>query len=252
MGTIKSPALIIKSMNWRDSSRILSLFTREFGRLDVIAKGVNRSTSQSAGILEPLNLIEAVIYFSEKRELQLLGKADLETAFVGIRGDLEKMKYGLGILEILYVFFRDHNPATEFYNFVVYLLAELEKGIAAKIIFWYFMLKLTSYLGFKPEFKHCHICNEEIKNGQVYFSFESGSVICLRCGDSGTSRINLSSGLCKYLAELQLTHYKKIGSVKDPIISDDEITIFLQNYLRFHTNEKLELNAIKYYELTGK
>lgn len=239
-------------MNWRDSSRILSLFTRDFGRLDVIAKGVNRSKSNTTGILEPLNLIEAVIYFSENRELQILGKVDLGTAFVGIRSDLEKMKYGLSILEILYVFFRDHNPVTEFYDFVVYMMVELEMGTAAKKIFWYFMLKLTSYLGFKPEFKLCHICGEEIKGTNINFSYESGSVICLRCGNPEVSGTKLSSELCSYLAELQSTHYKKIYSVKDPVISDNEITIFLQNYLRYHTSQKLELNAIKYYELTRK
>jgi len=236
-------------MNWRDSSRIVTLFSRDNGRLDVIAKGANRSGSQYIGILEPLNLVEAIIYFSDKRELQILGKTDLESSFSGIKNDLGKMGYALGILEILNTFFKDHNPAADFYNFVIHILHELEKDCTAKVIFWYFMLKLTSYLGFKPEFENCRICNKEISGKTVNFSFESGSVICAECASIDEYGFRLQAAICNYLADLQSTNYKKISTIAAPKINDTEVTGFLQAYLRYHTNEKLELNALNYYKL---
>ncbi len=249
MATLKTPALITKTMDWRDSSKIITLFCREHGRLDVIAKGSNRPKSPYVGILEALNLIEAVIHFSDKRELQLLGKADLETSFAGIKTDLVKTGYALGILEILNTFFKDPEPAAEFYDFVIYLLGEMEAGGKAKTFFWYFMLKLTSYLGFRPEFTACRICHKTVQEERVHFSFGSGAVVCAGCADAGEEGFQLPAGVCGYLAGLQGTHYKKVGTVPDPDIDDGMITGFLLGYLRFHTSEKLELHALNYYTL---
>jgi len=249
MATIKTVALILKTMNWRDSSRIITIFTKNNGRLDVIAKGANRYRSKYFGILEPLNLVEVVVYYSETRDLQMLGKAELESSFSGIKSNLEKTGFAFAILEIVYTFFKDHNPATEFYEFVVFILGEIERGRLTNIYFWYFMLKLTSYLGFKPEFKSCRLCGKKITGRLVYFSFDSGAVICTGCGRAGQRNYQMPSSMCHYLEHLQRTHYKKIGNIVTPELDYFEITRFLQMYLRYHTNEKLELKALKYFKL---
>ncbi len=225
------------------------MFTKDNGRLDVIAKGANRFRSTYFGILEPLNLVEVVVYHSESRELQILGKAELELSFSGIKSNLEKTGYAFAILEIIFTFFKDQNPVTEFYEFVIYILREIEKGGLSYIYFWYFMLKLTSYLGFKPEFKSCRLCGKEIKGRLVYFSFDSGAVICTNCGSAGQQTYQIPSSVIHFLEHLQGTHYKMIGNVVAPEFDYFEITRFLQMYLRYHTNEKLELKALQYFKV---
>jgi DNA repair protein RecO (recombination protein O) len=249
MATLKSNALVTRSMNWRDSSRIVTLFTREHGRIDVIAKGANRAGSTWTGILEPLNLIEAVVHFSDKRELQILGKAELESSLGGLKQDLERTGYALGILEILNTFFKDTSPAADFYDFVVYLLEEMAQGGRMPVYFWYFMLKLTSYLGFRPAFGECRLCGKEPGGGAVYFSFASGSVICGGCSAGDDSGYRLPAAVCDYLAQLQATHYRRLAGVGLPAGREAEVTGFLQAYLRYHTSEKLELKALDYYKI---
>ena len=106
MSQLKSEALVLKSMNWRDTSEVISLFTREAGRIDVIAKGSRTSKSQFRGILETLNRIETFIYISPTRSLQKLGQSSILNTYPKIRQDLECLSYAMGMLELVYFFFK--------------------------------------------------------------------------------------------------------------------------------------------------
>ena len=249
MATLKSAALVTRSMNWRETSRIITLFTRDYGRLDVIAKGVNRPGSPHGGILEPLNLVEAVVHFSDKRELQILNRAELETALAGIRSDLEKLGCALAVLELINTFFKDAGSSADFYDFTVYLLKTLEQARHSRVLLWFFMLKLASYLGFRPRFDRCGICGRETPGKAAGFSFASGALICSECASGGEAGHRLSAGVHTYLAQLQAVHYKKIAGMEAPRSGASEITAFLLAYLRWHTSEKLELKALEYYKL---
>ena len=101
MSQIKTSAFVLKSINWKDTSKIVSLYTREIGRVDVIAKGVRRKNHPQTANFEALNYLETIIYFSDKRELQNIGETTLINSFHKIRTDLEKTSVGLAILELI-------------------------------------------------------------------------------------------------------------------------------------------------------
>ena len=162
MKTIKTSAIVIRSINWSDSSRIATLFSREKGRVDVVAKGSRKIKSKFHGILESLNLIECVIYLSPKSELHTLGEVALENSFQSIRSDLEKTKSALSIVELIYLFFHYGDGDQIFFDFLKQLFYAIGQIKTPDIVLWYFMLKLSSYLGFKPEYKVCRICNKEV------------------------------------------------------------------------------------------
>ena len=90
MSLQKSEAIILKTQRLGETSKILTLYSRKFGKMKVVAKGSRGLKSRFFGTLEPLNHIAIVYYFKETRELQLLSQADIIHAFVNLKDNLEK------------------------------------------------------------------------------------------------------------------------------------------------------------------
>lgn len=235
---------MLRSIDWSDSSKIVSLYTRENGRLDVVAKGARRSSSRYRGVLESMNLIECLVYFSEGRELQNLGTTHLENSFRKIREDLNQTAVALASLELVQKLFRLTQPDQVFFDFLITMLKSLEDGTEGKIILWYFILKLASYLGFRPEFETCISCGEKKPDSSKSFRYSDGSVLCAECG-SGSEVTDFSRReVWTYLAMLQKKSHKKLEQVQLPE-NKFNYTSFLMSYLNYHTEQNLEISALK-------
>jgi DNA repair protein RecO (recombination protein O) len=245
MAVQKTYAFVLRSIDWKETSKITGLFTRDFGKVNVIAKGARRSNSRYRGLLESLNLIEVVIYFSPKRDLQTLGDISLDSSFNRIRGDLQKTGYALGILELVDIFFPYGNPDTAFFDFCKNIFYTLEVSSDDLVIFWYFLLKIASYLGFKPEFTICRKCSNSAVNHETYFSMSEGSVICAHCIKTGENLIKLSKVDIDNLLYIQNFSYKNLSAIRAIAPAQMNYTNFLLHYIQFHTDQKLELRGLK-------
>ena len=245
MSSVKSSAIVLKSIIWRDTSKIVTLFTRELGKINVIAKGARRSKSNYQGVLESINLLEVVIYVSSARKLQLLGQITLEDTFKNIRADYEKTVCAFALLELTDIFFKEGVEDAIYFDFLIIVLSEIGNISDPRIVFWYFLIKLSSYLGFKPIFSHCSICNRSIVAEEVDFSFREGSVICKNCSPSPGSDWHLSTTARKSLFHLQNLNHKKLSKVKIDLDKNFAFTDFLLAYLRYHSDEKLNLSSLQ-------
>jgi DNA repair protein RecO (recombination protein O) len=248
MSSVKSPAIVLKSIKWKDTSKIVTLFTREVGKISVIAKGARQAKSKYQGILESINLLEVVIYLSTTRKLQLLGQTTLEDTFQKIRVDYEKTGYAFALLELTDIFFKEGSIDAIYFDFLIILLSEVGKIADPRIVFWYYLIKLSSYLGFKPEFNYCSICNRSIVSEEVGFSIREGSIICKNCGSSSDREWNLSITARKSLSELQKLNHKRLSTVKISLDKRFAFTEFLLTYLRYHSDEKLNLSSLQLFK----
>jgi len=98
---IKTKAIILKKQNYSDTSLIVSLYTEEEGRLSAIAKGARKSKSNVGTVLDPLNLVDIILYYKKNREVQLISSADLISNYTAVKGDLCKLKYAYSSIELI-------------------------------------------------------------------------------------------------------------------------------------------------------
>ncbi len=210
----------------------------------MIAKGARKRNSTYIGVIENLNLVEAVIYYSAGRDLQILGKAFLEDSFILLRQDLEKTAYAYSIIELINIFFKHSASEPVFFDFLVYILKFIEQENHAKITFWYFILKLASFMGFRPQFSRCCQCDTENIGPNAYFSFRNGAVICNKCKNELSEKQRVDSEVLQYLERLQKTHYKKLIQINLPARNGENYTDFLLEYLSYHTDQNLSLNGL--------
>ncbi|MBI5473011.1 MAG: DNA repair protein RecO [Ignavibacteriae bacterium] len=98
---VKTEAIVLSAMKFRDTSKIVRLYTKEFGKVSVIAKGARDAKSKFRGGLEPTNHVACVIYRHSNRELQLLSQCDIVQSFRTLSDNLEKMFAALSAVELV-------------------------------------------------------------------------------------------------------------------------------------------------------
>jgi DNA repair protein RecO (recombination protein O) len=248
MSAFKTQALVIKSIDWKDTSRIVSLYTREAGKMNVIARGARRIRSTYAGMLETMNLVEAVIYVSEKRQIQILGELALENGFSGIKKDYYKTGHVYAILELADRFLQPGDKDAVFFDFLAVLLAEMTEIRDPRIVFWYFLLKFCSYLGFKLNLSSCSACAGELGEEESFFSAAHGGLSCAACQKGAGSGWPLPAAAREFLIQLQKGRHQRLSQsvFKEP--GRFPYTEFLLAYLRHHTDENLELISLKIFK----
>ena len=104
---VKTEAIVLSAMKFRDTSKIVRLYTREFGKVSVVAKGARDAKSKFRSALQPMSHVSAVIYKNDNRELQLLSQCDSITSFHHLTEDMEKMCAALSALELVDVVTHD-------------------------------------------------------------------------------------------------------------------------------------------------
>ena len=242
---IKTKALILGSMRWKESSKIVTLFTVDHGKIKVIARGALRNKSPFSGKLESLNYAEVIINEKKSRSLQILNDIDIISSFNNLRMQYDRMPYAMSILEIIQQIFENEFNDEVFFDFVVELLGAVDEAEHPEIVLWYFLLKLSSYLGFKPALSGCASCKKTDFSRAVKLSIENGRIYCYECPSDSLLNETLSPQSLYVLQKLQYYPHKKIAAFTTPINNKQNITVFLLRYLNFHLDKKLTVRSLQ-------
>ncbi len=241
----KSACIILRSIRWQESSKIVTVYAREWGKTGIIAKGALRPKSPFAGKLESLNLTEAIISFKESRQLQILTDLQVWHPFNQLRMQPDHLPYALAILELLDGTLEEHQPDAVFFDFCAAMLQSLERAKRPEVVFWYFILKLTSFLGFRPQLQMCTSCQAETSSGPVTFNLSSGAIFCAACSSNSAGGVRLSDTEWEFLKRLQTFPHRQIGQFPQQFQSSHRYTTLLLDYLNLHRETRLQLRSLE-------
>jgi len=150
----ESPAFILHRRDYRESSRILSCFTRDYGRVDMICKGCRKS-GKASKVLEPFRLYH--LSWVGKTDLKTLVHVD-ETRVLNIQNNSNKLYCGLYLNELLNGLVRVSEAEPEVFDLYESTLESLVKDAGSSIqhVLRYFELKMLNYLGYGVSLTHEH------------------------------------------------------------------------------------------------
>ncbi len=246
----KVEAVVLRSMNYQESSKILTIFTREFGALGVIVKGARRAKNKFGASLEPLAHINAIIYKKESRELQLLTDAELIDSFPGIQQDFEKLFLSLSILELTYIVTRHSEKSNPLFDLLVNTLHTIESATKSVVLlFYYFEARVIVLLGFQPSIDRCSSCgrkvNELMEQGarQVIFELDRGSFQCALCLPVNDTDDSVDIGTMTVWEQLRLLNVKEIRDLDWNREIQGDLDRVISRYLEHHQPEMRTLRA---------
>lgn len=172
---VRTDAVVLRSIAYGETSRIVTLYTRHRGKVTVMARGARATKSRFGSALQPMSYIEAVFYYKSTRDLQTLSEASHVRPFNDIGRSLEKMGVGLRIVEVASSLLEEERNE-EIFDLLVRVLAALnEVRSHIENILPFFQLKLAVSLGFGPGFSRESVAALPASGGVV--SMDSGEVV---------------------------------------------------------------------------
>ncbi len=193
---VTTDAIVLKSMKYRDTSRIVSVYTRDYGKLSVIAKGARGPRSKFASALEPLSRVVLVFYRTEHRDLHLVSQCDLRASYRRVTSDLDRMAAGLACLELIDQTAHDEERNDDLFGLTEHALEILDAGnVRPEVVLTAFKLRMAAAIGFATALERCAVCGRPFRKGGCeagWFRLATGSVMCLEC--QSRSRATGSSG----------------------------------------------------------
>ena len=167
---LKTEAVVIRTIKYKDTSVIADLLTRERGMLTVIAGGVRKSRSRMpASIFQPPSLIEAVMYYKDNSNMHRLKEARQSFPLIQIFEQLKRIAIAQFVAELVKKTVSNREPHRELFEFVRSTVVELETAETVNPNMpLMFMLELAVHLGISPEFKKTGGKYLDLREGVVY------------------------------------------------------------------------------------
>lgn len=231
-------AVVLRHKDWGEADQLLTLYTRELGKVRAVAKGARKVTSRKAGHLQPFTHV--TLQLSRGRDLLIVTQAETINAFLAIGADLMKTGYASYVIELLDRFTYDNDgghPAT--FKLLVETLDRLEKETDAWVAVRNYEMRLLDFIGFRPQLIDCVNCGREILPEDQFFSFSAGGAICPRCGQGLPNLLKISMETLKYLRHFQRSNYRDASRANPSLEVKKETETLMQGYFTYLLEREL-------------
>ena len=202
MSTEKDTAIVIRTVDFSESSLVVTLFTREFGKIGCLAKGGRRLKGPFESALDLLALCRIVFLRKTSGALDLLTEAKLWRRFRPAGTTLGSLYAGYYVAELLNELTDDHDPHPELFDLADETLIGLssEEDVARLVL--RFELGALRELGHLPSLETCVHCGDSVSlTGQVAFGQLDGGVLCGKCKAGRRQVASVTAGLVDTLAQ---------------------------------------------------
>ncbi len=229
----KTTAIVLRVVEFSESSCIVTLMTRDFGKITAMAKGARRLKSPFQGALDLLSISRIVFLLKKTDVLNLLTEAKLERRFQSASVDLNRLYAGYYIVELLAAMTDERDPHADLYDWACRYLIAIDEGGPWMQSLMQFELGALVLLGHKPMLEQCVECGrpKTIENRSVYFGLHIGGILCPKCRPGKRNVINLTAKAWKNL--IRMTN---LNDSNEPWAEggDLELRQFLNQYMSHH------------------
>ncbi len=205
-------ALILKSRKQGESDLILTVFTSDLGKLDVLARGARKAKSRKSGHVEPFML--AGVALRRSRWLPEVTEVQLRNAFPQCRNSLESVIQASYVCELLDSLTQprdesgQNRPLFDLLHFTLQTLNSV--GTPPTLLLCWYILQVLTLTGFQVELQRCTECQQAAQPKACYFDLQYGGILCAHCGPTVESAESLSLDKFKTLRFLQRSDWATV------------------------------------------
>jgi DNA repair protein RecO (recombination protein O) len=228
----KTKGIVLNQIKYTDSGIVARLYTKEFGRLSFMIKGMrNRKTGKHNILFQPLFILDLEVYYKASREMQTIKEFSVAYSPYEIYSDIRKSCVAIFFGEVLTSVLKEESPNEELYDYVeksIKYFDNCTKGFANFHLA--FLAGLSSYLGFEP--------GQRKNAGETFFDMKNGDFVHLPPVHGYYSNPEISC----IMAELFAASYDTVNNI--PLTGSQRNEV-LEDLLRYYHIHLPELNRIK-------
>jgi DNA repair protein RecO (recombination protein O) len=219
---------------------ILTFYTKDFGKIKGIIRGVRGHHAQAAGAsLEIFAYDEIVFYERRKSDIYTVSQYDLIDFFNPVRGSLEKLAYATYMIELLDSVTALGDPNTDVFDLTLNSLKLLAGEASAKRVTRIFEIRILSLLGLMPTLTVCANCGGRADT-DYRFSFRLGGLICKKCFREDIDARPILPGTVKFIEYVRSYPFEKAARIKVAQEVGRELESILRKFLDYHIERRLK------------
>ncbi|WP_420632111.1 DNA repair protein RecO [Candidatus Leptofilum sp.] len=232
--TFRSEAIVLRRTDFGEADRLLTLYTRDFGKIKAIAKGARKPQSRKTGHVE--QFMRSNFLFASGRDIAILTQAEMVEPYSALRDDLVLTTYAAYLVELLHRFTVEEDKHSGIYQLLADALGWLTNHDDVLLVARFYELRLLGLAGFRPQLFHCVACGEAIEEQDQFFSGELGGVLCPECKDEDRRAMAVTAVAIKVLRYLQTRPWDTVHALRLKRTVHTE----LENVMHFYITYVLE------------
>lgn len=233
--TWKTEGIVLRVRNLGEADRIVTLYTKERGKLNAVARGARRIRNR---LLSPTQVFTHGRYLIfPGKGLHNLSQADIINSNQMLRDDLEKFAYCSYITELLDSLTAEEDPSDGVFPLLAGALSLAETG-RLQLSVRAFEIRLMRALGYEPELYQCLSCRESLQTS-VYFT-EQGGVLCQKCKDEVPGSISLTNGTWELMKKLLEWEFSRLTVLHPAASNEEELRRVMRKYLDYRLEYPLK------------
>ncbi|GER66931.1 DNA repair protein RecO [Weizmannia acidilactici] len=241
----KCEGIVIKNTDYGESNKILHIYTREFGKLSVMARGAKKPNSRLAAVSQIFTY--GNFLFQPSRGLGTLQQGEIVSSMRYIREDIFKTAYAVYVIELLDKAVEDKKKNPFLFELLLRTLEYIDEGYDTEIITNIFEMKMLNVLGLYPSMDKCAVCGS--RAGAFAFSIRENGLLCDRCFGRDPYRLPLSQPSIRLLRIFYFLDINRLGtiSVKESTKKElrQAISMYYDEYSGLHLKSKRFLSQME-------
>lgn len=205
----KVTGIIIKAQDYKETHQLVTIFSQSYGKFTGIARGVNKSHSKMAAVVQPFICGHYLVYL--RKGLSIFQQGEVIHSFQKIREDIIKSAYTAYIAELTDKLLEEKQPNKRIYHEFFETMKRIESTESIEVPVMMYELKLYAYGGFAPVVDRCVLCQR--KKGLHYFSIREGGVLCTHCCFNDEGAHQVSPQFVKFLYIFLNVSVERIGNI---------------------------------------
>lgn len=243
--TKNTPALILSRQDYKENDSLVTVYTPYFGKLTLVARGTKKLSSKLAGHIEPLTLADIMIV--NGRGFDYIGSAIIRESYSGIREDLNKLYYAGQALSLFNRLIKENQSDERLFFLLLKWLEMLNdfsgfKRENGELVLAFFIIKLLTELGYKPEMHKCLECSKAISPNNNRFNLLSGGLVCEECFEKkrlsgsaiGSELLTISDNCIKLMRFMVDNRFKSAEKIKIDGKTIKELNNLMDKFIIFH------------------
>jgi DNA repair protein RecO (recombination protein O) len=236
----KTEGIVLKSMEYQEADKIVTIYTKDYGKITAIAKGVRKTKSKFGSSLEILTY--SIFLFYKGRNLDIVSQTEILESFFSTSKEVIKFAFATNCVEVVNGLTEEREINIGLFNLLKEVLHYLRESNDPKLLTLSFKWQTMSILGYRPSLDHCCRCNKCVEDQkEMNFNIKEGGLVCNNCIAKDKERcVKVSLYFNKLVRKILITSLSTISNATIPDKKMKELEKITDLYIAYHSEKSFK------------
>jgi len=241
----KTEAIVLGHHDFGEADKIVTLYTKEFGKLRAVARGVRRIKSRFGSSMELFSHNHLMLYMRGKKDLYLITGSNIVRAYKELRENLDLFITGSCVAELVDKLIEPEEPNRPLFSLILETFRQIPKQ-DRDVIIAIFVTKILANAGYKLNLENCVFCRRPVVlSEQNKLSILHGGILCSKCQSRDLRVMDISGLAINYLKKFEILNLANVDKIDMDDSVKKELKRIVDFYLSYHLPIKLKTEEFR-------